>query len=59
MHDVPGDTLAIQERDAIIKDEGDPDVRINQIDEDKMVEPAMEFFDGDKDQDKPDTTPGS
>lgn len=59
MQDVPGDLLATQERDAILKDEADPDVRINQIDEDKMVEPSMEFYDGDKDQDKPDTTPGS
>lgn len=57
MQDVPGDALAVQERDAIMKDEADPDVRINQIDEDKMVEPAGEFFDGDKDQDKPDTAP--
>jgi len=53
MHDVPGDALSTRENEATMKDEADPDVRVNQIDDDKMVEHSNEFYDGDKDQDKP------
>lgn len=49
MQDVPGDVFP--EDDKIIP-EPDPDIRINQNDEDKMVEAKNEFYDGDKDQDK-------
>lgn len=51
MHDVPG--LAVTE-DEKMKDEDDPDNRISQELEDKMVEPKNEFYDGDKDNDKDD-----
>lgn len=46
MHDVPGDILQQEPQ------EDNPDVRISQADEDKRVEPANEFYDGEKDNDK-------
>ncbi|KAB0791481.1 hypothetical protein PPYR_03281 [Photinus pyralis] len=49
VHDVPGD--AISEGDKM-KDEEDPDVRISQELDDKMVAVKNEFYEGDKDQDK-------
>lgn len=48
MHDVPGDAIPEEES----KEEEDPDVRISQELEDKMVEAKNEFYDGDKDVDK-------
>lgn len=48
MHDVPGNL--IHEED--VKEEEDPDVRVSQELEDKMVEARNEFYDGDKDNDK-------
>lgn len=51
MHDVPGPALTEDEK---MKEEDDPDVRISQDLEDKMVEPKNEFYDGDKDNDKDD-----
>lgn len=49
MHDVPEDAIKEDEKS---KEEEDPDVRISQELEDKMVEGKNEFYDGDKDQDK-------
>lgn len=49
MHDVPGDAILEDEK---IKEGEDPDVRISQELEDKIVEPKNEFYDGDKDNDK-------
>lgn len=49
MQDIPPDAI---DEDARVKEEDDPDVRISQELEDKMVEPKNEFYDGDKDQDK-------
>lgn len=51
MHDVPGDAITEDDK---IKDEEDPDIRISQELEDKIVEAKNEFFDGDKDNDKDD-----
>lgn len=50
MFDSPEDALPPE--DERIKEEPDPDVRISQSDEDKMVEPKNEFFDGEQDNDK-------
>nr|CAD7463646.1 unnamed protein product [Timema tahoe] len=50
MHEVPKDALPSHESDR--HEEPDPDVRVSQADEDQRVEPANEFYDGDKDQDK-------
>lgn len=50
MHDVPGDV--IPDDDEKMRDEPDPDVRISQELEDKMVEAKNEFYDGEKDNDK-------
>lgn len=50
MFHIPEDALEPEENR--IKEEPDPDVRINQMDEDKMVEPKNEFFDGENDNDK-------
>lgn len=47
MHDVPGDLLKQDN-----EEEDNPDVRVSQADEDKRIEPANEFYDGDKDNDK-------
>lgn len=33
----------------------DPDIKNPQLEEDKRVDPANEFYDGDNDQDAPDT----
>lgn len=51
MHDVPGDMIKEDEK---VKEEDDPDVRISQDLEDKMVEAKNEFYDGDRDNDKDD-----
>lgn len=51
MQDIPPDLI---DEDSKIKEEDDPDVRISQDLEDKLVEPKNEFYDGDKDQDKND-----
>ncbi|KAJ8929650.1 hypothetical protein NQ314_017633 [Rhamnusium bicolor] len=51
MHDVPGPSIPEEHK---IKEEEDPDVRISQELEDKMVEVKNEFYDGDKDNDKDD-----
>ena len=50
MANVPPD--AINDDDKLMTE--DPDVRINQEQEDRMVEAKNEFYDGDKDQDKDD-----
>lgn len=50
MHDIPGDAFPSQ--DSALLDELDPDVRVSQMEEDRRVEPANEYYDGDKDQDK-------
>lgn len=52
MFDSPEDALPSE--DERIKEEPDPDVRISQSDEDKMIEPKNEFFDGEQDNDKMD-----
>lgn len=52
MQDVPGDL--IQTDESAMMDELDPDVRVSQLEEDRRVEPPNEFYNGDKDQDKPD-----
>lgn len=52
MHDVPPD--AMKEEDRLKEEDDDPDVRISQDLEDKMVDAKNEFYDGDKDQDKTD-----
>ena len=46
MQDVPPDALSLDH-----VDETNPDERISQQEEDKRIEPANEFYDGDKDQD--------
>lgn len=51
MHDAPGPAIP---EDAKPKEEDDPDVRISQDLEDKMVEARNEFYDGDKDNDQED-----
>lgn len=38
-----------------MREETDPDVRLSQTDEDKLIEAKNEFYDGDQDQDKPDS----
>lgn len=53
MFNIPEDGLPPE--DERTQDEPDPDVRISQSDEDRMVEPRNEFFDGDNDNDKMDT----
>lgn len=56
MQDVPGDLIADSEdRAAAMDDAADPDVRITQADEDRKVEPPNEFYNGDEDQDRPET----
>jgi histone deacetylase 3 len=50
IHDRPDDALPPVD----VKEEPDPEVRVSQADEDKMVEPKNEFFDGDQDNDKAD-----
>lgn len=51
MHEAPGPAIP---EEAKVKEEEDPDVRISQELEDKMVEAKNEFYDGDKDNDKED-----
>lgn len=46
MHDVPGDLLQPEQQ------EENPDMRQSQAEEDKRIEPANEFYDGEKDNDK-------
>lgn len=53
MQDIPPD--AFDEDVKMEKIEDDPDVRISQDLDDKIVEPKNEFYDGEKDQDKTDT----
>lgn len=53
MFDTPEDGLPPE--DERIKEEPDPDVRISQSDEDRMVEAKNEFYDGDQDNDKMDS----
>lgn len=53
MFDIPEDALPPE--DERINEEPDPDVRISQSDEDRMIEPKNEFFDGDQDNDKMDS----
>lgn len=50
MFERPEDGLPSE--DERIKEEPDPNVRISQSDEDRMVEPKNEFYDGDNDNDK-------
>lgn len=50
MFDIPEDGMP--DEDQRFKEEPDPDVRISQSDEDRMIEPKNEFFDGDQDNDK-------
>ncbi|KAL1122502.1 hypothetical protein AAG570_002833 [Ranatra chinensis] len=54
MQDVPGDIFPGADDTSAMMDEMDPDVRVSQAEEDRRVEPPNEFYDGDKDQDKPD-----
>ncbi|XP_037948872.1 histone deacetylase 3 [Teleopsis dalmanni] len=54
MIQTPPDAIDMEE--TRIKEEPDPEVRISQTEEDKMIEPKNEFYDGDQDQDKADTT---
>lgn len=49
MFAIPEDALPEDNR---MKEDPDPDVRLNQSDEDRMVEAKNEFFDGDHDNDK-------
>lgn len=53
MFDAPEDALPPE--DQRIKEEPDPDVRVSQSDEDRLVEPKNEFYDGDQDNDKMDS----
>ncbi len=50
MHNTPGDLLPNMENAMI--DDLDPDVRAPQVEEDKKVDPANEFYDDEQDQDK-------
>lgn len=50
MFNIPEDAIEPEENRK--KDESDPDVRISQSDEDRMIEAKNEFFDGDQDNDK-------
>lgn len=50
MYDRPEDGLPSE--DERMQDEPDPNVRISQADEDRMIEPRNEFYDGDRDNDK-------
>ncbi|XP_064604172.1 histone deacetylase 3-like [Liolophura sinensis] len=50
MQDVPPDLLTVDNTE-----ESDPDVRNHQNEVDRRVEPANEFYDGDKDNDKDDS----
>ena len=46
LQDVPPDALSLDNIE-----EYNPDERINQNEEDRRIEPANEFYDGEKDQD--------
>ncbi|XP_014253929.1 histone deacetylase 3 [Cimex lectularius] len=50
MKDIPGDLVPSD--DSAVLDDLDPDVRMSQAEEDMLVEPANEFYNGEKDQDK-------
>lgn len=50
MFDQPEDGLPSE--DERMQEEQDPNVRISQLDEDRMVEPRNEFYAGDRDNDK-------
>uniref|UniRef100_A0A182QSK7 Histone deacetylase n=1 Tax=Anopheles farauti TaxID=69004 RepID=A0A182QSK7_9DIPT len=56
MFDIPEDALP-EELKAVKKEEPNPDVRMSQEDEDRLVEPKNEFFDGDNDNDKSENEP--
>ncbi|XP_041358111.1 histone deacetylase 3-like [Gigantopelta aegis] len=47
MQDIPSDLLSLEDNE-----EPDPDIRDNQDELDKRIEPDNEFYDGDKDNDK-------
>ena len=49
MFNIPEDALPEENR---LKEEPNPDIRINQSDDDQIVEAKNEFFDGDQDNDK-------
>lgn len=49
MFDIPEDALPEENR---LQENPDPDVRMSQSDEDRMVEPKNEFYDGDQDNDE-------
>ncbi|KAL1457219.1 hypothetical protein WDU94_001874 [Cyamophila willieti] len=53
MQDMVGDVFT-RDMGAVL-DELDPDTKQSQVEEDKRVDPANEFYDGDEDQDAPDT----
>jgi histone deacetylase 3 len=50
MQDIPSDLINLDNFDEQL----DPDVRTSQDDIDRQVEPASEFYDGDRDNDKED-----
>lgn len=56
MQDIPPSILD-PDRDAAALDDADPDIRMPQAEEDRCIEAGNEFYDGDRDQDKPDSTP--
>jgi len=49
MQDVPPDFLSLENIE-----EYNPDERLHEAEEDKRIEPANEFYDGEKDQDQED-----
>lgn len=49
MFNIPEDALPEENR---LKEEPNPDIRVNQSDDDQIVEAKNEFFDGDQDNDK-------
>lgn len=52
MFDIPEDALPEENR---LQENPDPDVRMNQSDEDRIIEPKNEFYDGEQDNDKIDS----
>lgn len=52
LFDVPSSGPSPAEQENRQKDEADPDVRMSQADEDRIVEAKNEFYDGDQDNDK-------
>ena len=51
MHLTPGDALPDDDK-VVAAEDDNPDVRISQALEDKLVEPVNEFYDDDQDNDK-------